>query len=133
MVYRVEIRRIINSAGLKVVRTGVAAIQTTLLDELYGDLTADLRKAVHLFMGSGVSEVGEVKGDRAVERLLAVRGESIDPAMCGPDTVRGRFGFKKPELVGQASYFRNAIHCPRTNAEAERNLQLFAKLLEHSR
>lgn len=129
MGFRVDIRKSITQAGLVIVRATEMVIPPAILDMLYPGLNVDLRRATQLFMGNAKTEIGEVVREDAVNILLAICGEFVDPAACEPHTIRARYGFRQAERVGNASYYRNAIHRPKTLAEAARDLQLFAGFL----
>jgi nucleoside diphosphate kinase len=81
-------------------------------------------------MGREPCEVAEVTGENAVGRLLKLCGHDTDPSKCDTNTVRGRFGIRQAQIVGSAFYFKNAIHRPKTEEEACRDLSLFRKLLQ---
>lgn len=97
------------------------------MDELYEDLTDDLRHATRIALGNPV-ELGLVHGEDAVMKLLRLAGEKTAPAECHPDSIRYRFGVHEPMLVGSARYFLNAIHRPKTPAEATLHIDLFRRL-----
>lgn len=126
---RDDIRKLIVSVGLNIVRTAEALIPGTTLEALYEGMSPDLRKATQLFMGHEICEIGEVEGKGAVQRLVKVCGHSTDPNECDRETIRGRFGLRQPARIGSAFYFRNAIHRPESEEEAQRDLQLFAPIL----
>ena len=129
MLVRDRIRNLIFRAGLKILRTAELVVPGTMLDLLYTDLTSDLRTATQMFMGRAACEIGEVEGEDAVNRLLVVCGHFTDPSKCDAQSIRGLFGIRQAERVGSAVYFKNAIHRPKTHAEAKRDLLLFLPLL----
>lgn len=130
MDYRMEIRDMVFAAGLEITRTAITRIPLPILKSLYPELHFDLQTATEMFIGQADVEVNEVRGERAVERLLKLCGDSVDPSQCCQSTIRNRFGFAQSQLVGSAQYFRNAIHRPRTAAEAERDLRLLSILMD---
>lgn len=132
MQLRAEIRNLIVDSGLHIVRAVEVIIPTSTLAALYINLSSDLLVATRLFMGREPCEIGEVSGDDAVNRLIRVCGHSIDPNQCDPQTIRGRFGVREAERVGAAFYFRNAIHRPKTEEEAQRDLMIFSPFLQRT-
>ena len=129
---RETIRERIVQAGLRIIRTAEVVVPADMLDLIYTDLSPDLRKATQMFMGHKPCEIGEVEGEDAVNRLVAVCGNSTDPAQCEPYTIRRCFGVRRAERVGNAAYFRNGIHRPKSQAEAQRDLRIFSALLEQA-
>ena len=129
MPVRDKIRKLIVHTGLKIVRTVEVVIPAATLDLLYTDLSPDLRRATQLFMGREPCEIGEVSGENAVKLLLAACGDSTDPSQCDRQTIRAIFGVRQAEHVGNAAYFKNAIHRPKTVEEAHRDLLVFSPLL----
>ena len=129
---RDAIRNLITAAGLQIVQATDTVIPTAMLDLLYTDLTPDLRRATQLFMGCASCEIGEVRGQNAVDILLLVCGQFTDPSKCDSKSVRGRFGVRQAEKVGNAVYFKNAIHRPKTVQEAHRDLELFRGFLHRT-
>lgn len=121
-----EIRRLIG-LHLTLGKTKLVQLPDWALDELYGDLTEDLRQATRIAMHSPV-ELGLVHGEGAIMKLLQLAGEHTSPAACHPHSIRYRFGVKEPMIVGSASYFLNAIHRPKTLEEATLHVELFSRL-----
>jgi nucleoside diphosphate kinase len=130
MAFKDEIRALIGVAGLNLVRKVETIIPIATLNLLYPDLSSDLQRATHLYMAHQCCEIGEVSGPNAVEALLEVCGHSTSPSQCHPHTIRALFGSRLPDLVGDAEYFRNAVHRCKTDAEAQRDLDLLSHLFE---
>jgi nucleoside diphosphate kinase len=97
------------------------------IEELYDDLTDDLRHATRIALSSPV-ELGLVHGKGAVLKLLQLAGEKTAPEECYPESIRYRFGVHEPMIVGSARYFLNAIHRPKTPSEAALHVDLFGRL-----
>lgn len=127
---RDRIRKVITSSGLAIFRAVQMKIPFEILDEIYTDLSPPLREATLRYMGNAPCEIGEVVGENAVLRLLAVCGEHTDPNECSHPTIRNRFGVKEAEKIIGGKYFKNAIHRPKNESEARRDLNVFRPFLE---
>lgn len=110
----------------------IVAIKSMLLpswaiDVLYGDLAGNLRIAANIAL-DGIIELGLVQGDDAVQKLLEIAGKFTKPSDCHPNSLRYIYGVWEPMKLGEAEYYKNAIHRPRTDEEAILHINLFAKL-----
>jgi len=126
MPYREEIREYI-SCHLTLGEMKVVRLPDWAIDELYNDLTIELYRATLIAL-YGFVELGLVHGKDAVSRLFWLAGEKTNPRECHPDSIRYRFGIREPMITGSARYFLNAIHRPKTQAEAAAHIGLFRKL-----
>jgi nucleoside diphosphate kinase len=126
MFHREDVRKLIghylNLGEMKTMR-----LPDWAMDELYDDLTEDLRRATRVALENPV-ELGLVHGEDAVMRLLQLAGDKTSPRECHPDSIRYRFGIREPMVVGSARYFLNAIHRPKTSDEAAAHIALFHRL-----
>lgn len=126
MMRREEIRACI-SRRLVLSEVKTMRLPDWALDELYDDLTVELRSATRIALTDSV-ELGLVSGEDAITELLQLAGENTSPSECHPDSIRYRFGVHQPMMLGGATYFLNAIHRPKSSAEAAAHIALFGKL-----
>lgn len=126
MLRREEIREHI-SHHLTLGETKTMRLPDWAMNELYDDLTEDLRCATRVALESPV-ELGLVHGEDAIMRLLELAGDKTDPRECRPGSIRYQFGIRDPMVVGGARYFLNAIHRPKTPDEAAMHIALFRRL-----
>lgn len=122
------IREIINKDGLIIVRKKILLLPEWAIDILYPKLSLDL-KIITITMLATPVEIGFVRGNEAVKRLLILSGNDVDPARCDSESIRFRFGKRNAIMFGATAYYANAIHRPRNKAESERDIALFHRLL----
>lgn len=123
---REHVRRLIGR-NLTIGQTKTIRLPDWALDELYDDLTEDLRRATRVALEDPV-ELGLVYGEDAIMRLLELAGDKTSPRECHPDSIRYQFGIREPMIIGGARYFLNAIHRPKTPDEAVTHVALFRRL-----
>lgn len=126
MPHREEIRERIGH-HLTLGETKMMRLPDWAMNELYDDLTEDLRRATRVTLENPV-ELGLVHGEDAIMRLLELAGDKTSPRECHPDSIRYQFGIRDPMVVGGARYFLNAIHRPKTLEEAATHIALFRRL-----
>lgn len=124
-----EIREIIVSQHLKIENSKQLILHPGVIENIYIDCSEEIVKATKHFICNQISEVGIVSGDGAVEKLFAICGEKTNPFLCEDGTIRKLFGIKEPQYFNGTYYYRNAIHRPKTNDEAEKNILLFDVIL----
>ena len=79
----------------------------------------------------GLSEVGMLRGENAIERLLDLVGRSADPAKCGLGTIRRDFGESGALRFGDFLFHMRVMHRPVDKAEAQHDLPIVQQLLRH--
>lgn len=128
MHYQGEIRDYIGRhLSIGAIRRVTPSLPDWVLDELYDDLTPELRRATRAAF-DGPVELGLVHGNDAIAQLLMLVGEKTSPAECHPDSIRHRFGIPEPVILEGVPYFRNAVHRPKTPEEAMTHIELFRRL-----
>ncbi len=128
LLFRATIVSQIAEVGLTIRRTVMMRLGEKHIAAIYPNLPPDLLQATRDFMLCASCEVGHVTAENAVHRLMEVAGHATNPSDCLPGTIRAKYGCKIPEKVGQALYFKNAIHRSKDADEAARDLTLFADL-----
>ena len=122
------IKEIIIKNGLEIVITKKLILSPETIKAIYPDVKSDLLKAHILFMTKRQSEVGIVRGQNAVWKLLEISGTETDPSICATGTIRNIFGQSKLYRVGNALYYKNAFHRSQNKMEAKRDIRLFSTM-----
>ena len=118
----------LSSCGLSIVSTKILLCPEFLLKALYPSITEELWLLTLKYMTNGQSEMGLVEGEAAIQQMLIISGAFTEPSLCDPSSIRGRYGIREPERIGTAVYYRNAFHRSYDQAEANRDINLYAKL-----
>ncbi|MFA5998370.1 MAG: nucleoside-diphosphate kinase [Candidatus Paceibacterota bacterium] len=128
MLLRNAIRQMILSAGLSVADFYTVMIPRWVPAVLYPSLSredGEIWRITCEHLINKKCEIGIVRGERAIERLVAVCGAETNPMQCDPLTVRGLFGEKTPiELAGGERYWLNAIHRSKNHEEVLRDAKI---------
>lgn len=125
MKYQKQIKSIITSSGLSIVSTKTLILSSAVLKELYPTISIELWKATLTYLSHNESEMGIVEGENAIKRLLIIGGESTNPKLCNPNSIRGRFGEKEAVYIGGVIYYKNGFHRSHNKLEAIRDINLF--------
>lgn len=123
---RDEIRELIGRhlaiTAMKTLRLPRQAIR-----ELYADLDGDLWTATDSALRNPV-ELGVVEGEDAIEVMLELAGSETDPSKCDPNSIRFKYGTHLPTMINDTPYYPNAIHRPKSSAEAVAHVSLVYRL-----
>jgi nucleoside diphosphate kinase len=127
MSHVVEIRRMIEAAGLMVVGPRPFFPTEADLVTIYPFMSSELRGATFKHLRGSVCEVGLVCGDDAINRLVAICGHHTNPELCEGGTIRAVFGRGLPPIVLSRGgwYYQNGIHRPQNLEEANRDRGIF--------
>ncbi|HME86789.1 MAG TPA: nucleoside-diphosphate kinase [Candidatus Nanoarchaeia archaeon] len=126
--HRDKICDMIREAGLIVSMGKITVIPKGIIDELYGHVPENVKVALRHYMCQDLSELLLINGEDAIARLVKVRGEKSDSALCEEGTVRKLYGSPTIQVDEKTKYFPNALHCPMTPEEAKAQLPLFDKV-----
>lgn len=125
---RGKISHLIEASGLRIAARKLTKFPREALDVFYPELSQDLREATAYYFGLGLSEIGIVEGPGAIARLFQLAGKSVDPAECGPSTIRFQFGSRSPVRMGNVLYYRNGFHRARNASDAAREMAIYQTL-----
>lgn len=130
VLHREKIRAMIVSAGLNIVASKTVYLDPDALYTLYPD--APLNILIFIMgeeMLNGRCEIGIVEGDNAIERLVELCGEKVNPFECRTGTIRYAFKDHSTETrVNDYTYYRNTIHRSKNETEVQRDLELYERL-----
>ena len=120
------------SEGLRIVKVFSACFTSRVLEKLYQDATAceELWSTLLKFLAQKPCRVFILEGDGAIERVVRICGDNMDPGLCNRETIRFQLGVQfAPILVaGYGPFHRNIVHRSRTVEEAARDLILVGEL-----
>ena len=128
LVFRTEIRAMIESSGLVIAESKHVILPMWALERIYYDLAEKYRSAIFRQYEGAFVEVGLVRGERAVEKLLCIAGRELDPIDCAPESIRFKFGKHEPHMVDGIRCYANVIHRPRNESEAVDGVIIFNML-----
>ncbi len=127
---RDEILKIFRNSELNVVYQTSQLIPEFFIKKLYfGDDEVIINATIRHFT-SGLSEIVIIKGGKdLVYKILNISGLETDPLFCAPSTIRYIYGEHTSEELGKGlRYYKNAIHRPKHEKEATRDIELFKEL-----
>ena len=128
LVFIEEVRAMIKGGGLTISESKRLVMPHWALEIIYSDLPERYRSAVFKpFVGAFV-EAGLVVGKNAINTLLQIAGTEIDPVDCAPESIRSKFGGRKPLMIDGVRYYKNIIHRSRNREEAENDVKVFRML-----
>lgn len=126
----VIVRRL-KEMGLTVVTRKDQQLTEPFIDKnmIAPEWSEEVREATKRYFMEGPSEFlvvrGGDKGD-VIEKLIAATGGETNPLLCERDTIRFIYGDVQPEkLPGGRRYYRNAVHRPKNEEEAEEDKKKF--------
>jgi len=122
------IKEIILNNDLKIIESKQLLLKKDIIKVLYSNLNKDLLEAHFKFMCNKINELGIIEGQNAVKKFLEISGKHTNPDLCSSGTIRNIFGEKMKYKIGQAIYYKNAIHRSKTLLEATRDIDIFRKL-----
>lgn len=125
LVFIEEVRAMIKGGGLIISESRRLVIPRWALEIIYSDLPERYRSAVFKPFVDTFVEVGLVIGKNAIDTLLQIAGTEIDPVDCAPESIRSKFGGRKPLMIDGVRYYENIIHRSRSREEAEKDVKVF--------
>ena len=130
MPFRKIIRDMIQKAGLAIIRHHEVSLTPEVLEQLYPGLDPEIMAVTKQALLDKVCEIGLIRGDDAIARLLEICGKNVDPKQCAHNTIRNLFGRRTPirNNSGTIVYYFNIIHRPKNKSEAERDLAIYVAI-----
>jgi nucleoside diphosphate kinase len=119
------IHQIISAAGLTIVNPHLVRPSYEVLQQLYPNLSEDLKVVTTEHLENKDCEIALVEGENAIARLVEVCGLFTNPSKCVAGTIRRLFGDAPINLPNGQQYYRNAIHRPQNKEEVKRDRELF--------
>ncbi len=128
--FRKEIHTILRQSFLIPVR-GEFFFTDEILDVLYDNVTFNARRGIYRMMEGERGEIGIVRGNNALQRLVIVSGKETNPILCEENTIRRIFGWSNRILLAEGYYFYgNVIHRPKNPQELKRDLAIARQFLK---
>ena len=128
LIFREEVREMIESEDLTISEVKRVVVPRWALEIIYSDLPERYRNSVFKPFVNTPVEIGLVVGKDAVNTLLRITGTEIDPVNCSPESIRFKFGARKPIMIDGVIYYKNIIHRPRNREEARHDVEVFHML-----
>lgn len=125
--HKPEIRRRIEAAGLEIVKRELAHISEWTTRQLYPDMPMEIGEETAKHLADQLCEVGLVRGENAIARLLQLRGLFKNPAECAEGTIRRDLFSSRPPVFLEHGlvYYENGFHCPQNIVEEVRDRKIF--------
>lgn len=128
LVFLKEVRAMIEDGGLIISEAKRVVVPRWALEVIYSDLPERYRDSVFKPFVNTFVEAGLVVGKDAVNTLLQITGTEIDPVDCAPESIRFKFGARKPLMINNVKYYENIIHRSRNREEAKKDTKVFHML-----
>lgn len=128
LVFLEEVKAMIEGGGLIISEVERIVMPRWALEVIYSDLPEKYRDSVFKPFVNAFVEVGLVVGRDAVNTLLQIAGTEIDPVDCAPESIRFKFGARKPIMIDGVRYYKNIIHRSRNREEAKQDVKVFRML-----
>ena len=128
LVFLEEVRAMIEGGGLIISDRKRLVMPRWALEIIYSDLPKRYRNAVFKPLVDAFVEAGLVVGENAISMLLQIAGTELDPVDCAPESIRFKFGGRKPLMIDDVRYYTNIIHRSRNRAEAKKDVKVFHML-----
>ncbi|MFH2029467.1 MAG: nucleoside-diphosphate kinase [Bacteroidota bacterium] len=128
LVFLEEVRAMIESGGLIISESKRLVMPHWAIEIIYSDLPERYRSAVFKPFVNTFVEAGLVVGRNAINTLLQIVGTELDPVDCAPESIRFKFGERKPLMIDGVRCYRNIIHRSRNRAEAKKDVKVFPML-----
>ncbi len=128
LVFLEEVRSMIEGSGLIVSERKRLVMPLWALEIIYSDLPKRYRSAVFKPSVGAFVEVGLVVGKNTINTLLQIAGTELDPVDCAPESIRFKFGERKPLMIDGVRYYRNIIHRSKNKSEAKKDVEVFRML-----
>lgn len=128
LVFLEEIRAMIEGGGLIISESKNLIMPRWALEIIYSDLPKRYRNAVFKPFVDEFVEAGLVVGKDAINTLLQITGTELDPVDCSSESIRFKFGWRKPLMIDGVRYYKNIIHRSKNRAEAKRDVKVFRML-----
>lgn len=127
--YSQDIRSRLKEAGLFIEFHRLVVLDEQTIMSVYRDLSADIMNATLRHLIGQECELGIVRGESAISKLLIASGLQTSPAACHFSSIRHIYGVKEPDVAGTGVYWRNAIHRTKSIGEVEENMKAFSNHL----
>ncbi|MCX6713844.1 MAG: hypothetical protein NTV48_01945 [Candidatus Vogelbacteria bacterium] len=128
LIFLEEVRAMIESSGLIIAESKRLILPQWALEIIYSDLPERYRGAVFQPFADAFVETGLVVGENAIGTLLQIAGAELDPVDCAPESIRAKFGGRKPLMIDGVRCYRNIIHRSRDRVEAKKDVGVFRML-----
>lgn len=128
LVFLEEVRAMIEGGGLIISESKRIVMPHWALEIIYSDLPERYRSAVFQPFVDTFVEAGLVVGKNAIDMFLQIAGTELDPVDCAPESIRSKFGGRKPLMIDGVRCFKNIIHRSRNREEAEQDVKVFRML-----
>lgn len=128
LVFLEEVIVMIENGGLIISESKRLVMPHWALEIIYYDLPERYRSAVFKPFVDTFVQAGLVVGKNAIDTLLQITGTEIDPVDCTPESIRSKFGGRKPLMIDGVRYYENIIHRSRNREEAEKDVKVFHML-----
>lgn len=128
LVFLEEVLAIIEGGGLIISESKRLVMPHWALEIIYSDLPERYRSAVFKPFVDTFVQAGLVVGKNAIDTLLQIAGTEIDPVDCAPESIRSKFGGRKPLMIDGVRYYENIIHRSRNRGEAGKDVKVFHML-----
>lgn len=125
LVFLKEVRAMIEGGGLIISEVKRVVVPRWALEIIYSDLPERYRNSVFKPFVNAFVEAGLVVGENAINTLLQIAGTEIDPIDCAPESIRFKFGARKPLVIDDVRCYKNIIHRSRNREEAEKDVKMF--------
>jgi nucleoside diphosphate kinase len=131
---RNEIVERIKSIGIEIRDRRIRVLSRELLSQVYAKAPPSIFDEICKHMSTPVEVIFVRGGEQLIEQILNLTGRERSPVLCGHGTIRYEYGVHVPVKLPDGSiYFKNAIHRPRNDHEASRDLKLFREEIENSK
>lgn len=128
LIFIEEVKAMIEGSGLIISEVARIVMPRLALEAIYTDLPEKYRDSVFKPFVNAFVEAGLVVGRDAVNTLLQIAGTEIDPVNCAPESIRFRFGARKPIMIDGVKCYKNIIHRSRNREEAKQDVKVFRML-----
>jgi nucleoside diphosphate kinase len=128
LIFLEEIRIMIECGGLVISESKRIVMPHWAIEIIYSDLPKRYRSAVFKPFVDAFVEAGLVVGKNAINTLLQIAGTELDPIDCAPESIRFKFGERKPLMIDGVRCYKNIIHRSRNREEAENDVKVFRML-----
>lgn len=97
--------------GLTIVYSRILELNQHDVNSLYlDDIGSDLLPCIIRQLSGSVIDAGILEGDGALEKFTRICGLDPNPEKCAPESVRYKWGLRKPKIYYGRIYYLNAIH-----------------------
>ncbi len=125
LIFLKEVRAMIEDSDLFISESNRLIMPLWALEIIYSDLPERYRSSIFKPTVGALVEAGLVVGENAINKLLQITGTELDPVGCAPESIRFKFGEKKPLMIDGVRYYKNVIHRSRNETEAKNDIKVF--------